>query len=63
MPPLPKKKHSKKRKGGRNAHNGMTPLTLSVCSTAGCDSRVIPHRACPKCGFYAGREVVQKETN
>ncbi|MCH8109169.1 MAG: 50S ribosomal protein L32 [Chloroflexi bacterium] len=56
MPPLPKKKHSKKRKGGRTAHFGLTPITLSECPQ--CHSVKLPHRACPTCGYYNGREVV-----
>ena len=63
MAPLPKKKHSRKRKAGRNAHNGMKKVTFSKCAEPDCDSMVIPHRVCVKCGKYAGRDVVsQKET-
>ena len=59
MPPLPKKKHSKKRKGGRNAHNGMRPMSLSECPQ--CHSAKLPHRVCGECGYYNGREVVLSE--
>jgi|TARA_B100000686_G_scaffold165232_1_gene172888 large subunit ribosomal protein L32 len=62
MPPLPKKKHSSKRKGGRNAHRGIKPPSLSKCPQ--CPSLRMPHRACPDCGYYNGREVIEdiKET-
>jgi len=55
MPPLPKKKHSKKRKGGRNAHNGIKPVSLSTCPQ--CHIPRMPHRACEECGTYNGRQV------
>lgn len=59
MPPLPKKKHSKKRKGGRTAHFGMKPVTVSECSQ--CHSPKLPHRICPTCGYYNGRQVVNSD--
>ena len=55
MPPLPKKKHSKKRQGGRSAHNRMKPLTLARCPQ--CRAARLPHRACDECGYYNGRSV------
>lgn len=59
MPPLPKKKHSKKRQGGRSAHFGMKPLTLTQCSQ--CPTLRLPHRACPACGYYNGRSIVSSD--
>ncbi|MBA13504.1 MAG: 50S ribosomal protein L32 [SAR202 cluster bacterium] len=58
MPPLPKKKHSSKRKGGRNAHRGIKPVTLSSCPEPQCSSYRLPHRVCPECGVYNGRNVI-----
>ena len=55
MPPLPKKKHSKKRKGGRTAHFGLRRVTLSDCPQ--CRLPKLPHRACPECNYYNGRQV------
>ena len=62
MPPLPKKKHSSKRKGGRNAHRGIKPVSLSVCPQ--CKAPRLPHRVCLECGIYNGRNVIssQEET-
>ena len=59
MPPLPKKKHSKKRQGGRSAHFGLRPVSLSECPQ--CHNAKLPHRVCPSCGYYNGREVVLTE--
>ncbi len=56
MPPLPKKKHSKGRRGKRAAHHALKAQSLSECSN--CHNPKLPHRACPTCGYYNGREVV-----
>jgi len=56
MAPLPKKKHSRARKGGRAAHHFLSRGALSVCQQ--CRSVKLPHRVCPTCGFYRGRSVV-----
>jgi large subunit ribosomal protein L32 len=56
MAPLPKKKHSKKRQGGRSAHFGIKPIALSKCPQ--CQSARLPHRVCASCGYYNGREVI-----
>ena len=59
MPPLPKKKHSKARVGGRRAHFGLRAPTLSECPQ--CHKSKLPHRACLACGYYNGREVIPGE--
>ena len=59
MPPLPKKKHSSKRKGGRNAHNAIKPASLSTCPQ--CQAPRMPHRACAICGTYNGRNVTKSD--
>lgn len=56
MPAVPKKKHSRNRKGGRDAHAFLTRKMLTRCPE--CDRALPPHRACPECGFYKGRSVV-----
>ena len=60
MPAVPKKKHSKGRKGGRSAHFAMRAPSLVECSQ--CHSAKLPHRVCPSCGYYNGREVVPVES-
>ena len=61
MPPLPKKKHSKGRQGGRKAHFGIKPMTLAgcppQCPVPQCPTVRLPHRACHVCGDYNGRKV------
>ncbi len=57
MPPLPKRKYAKARQGKRRAHLGMTAPALVLCPQ--CQSPKLPHRACPVCGSYNGREVIE----
>jgi large subunit ribosomal protein L32 len=54
--PNPKRRHSKRRTSNRRAHDHLHPLSLAECPN--CHERKLPHRACPKCGNYKGREVV-----
>lgn len=35
----------------------MRSRSLSECPN--CHERKLPHRACPKCGYYKGREVLE----
>ena len=52
----PKRRHSKARKNKRRAHDALTAVGLSNCPN--CHEKKLPHRACPHCGQYKGREVV-----
>lgn len=56
MPPLPKKKTSKSRQGRRRAHLAVVTPGLVVCPQ--CRSPRPSHQACPVCGTYRGREVL-----
>ena len=58
MPPLPKRKYAKARQGERRAHIRVAKLPeLDTCSQ--CHSPKLPHHACPTCGTYNGREVIE----
>lgn len=59
MPPLPKRKHSKGRRDRRRAHDALRPPDLITCPN--CSQKRLPHRVCPHCGHYAGREVIEVE--
>ncbi|HEX9121571.1 MAG: 50S ribosomal protein L32 [Acidobacteriia bacterium] len=52
----PKRRHSKARTSTRRAHDFLTALSLSECPN--CHEKKLPHRACSKCGYYKGREVL-----
>ncbi|QEM68320.1 50S ribosomal protein L32 [Geobacter sp. FeAm09] len=53
---VPKKKTSKSRKNMRRAHDFLTSQSVSSCPQ--CKSPKLPHRACPTCGTYKGKEVI-----
>jgi large subunit ribosomal protein L32 len=55
--PNPKRRHSQKRTATRRAHDSLSKHSLSECPN--CHEQKMPHRACPKCGTYKGREVIE----
>ncbi|MFQ5839709.1 MAG: 50S ribosomal protein L32 [Candidatus Methylomirabilales bacterium] len=57
--PLPKRRHSNQRTRKRRSHDALTPPTTVSCPH--CREPMRPHRACPHCGRYRGREVVSRE--
>ncbi|MHB0859369.1 MAG: 50S ribosomal protein L32 [Anaerolineae bacterium] len=57
MTPLPKHKHSKGRTHRRRAHDGLQAMNLIECPS--CHVKRLPHQACPNCGNYRGREVIE----
>lgn len=54
--PVPKKHHTKTRTGKRRSHHALGKVKLFVC--AKCGKPALPHRVCPACGFYKGKEIV-----
>lgn len=53
---VPKKKMSRSRTRRRKAQWKVAAPSLVECQQ--CGARHIPHRVCPECGTYAGREVL-----
>jgi len=53
------RKISKRRSRMRAAHHSMRAHNIQPCQR--CTHMKPAHRVCPKCGYYAGREVVAKE--
>jgi large subunit ribosomal protein L32 len=60
MVPLPKRKYSRARQGDRRSHLGIKTTSLIDCPQ--CHTPKLPHHACPTCGTYDGREVIEIET-
>lgn len=56
---VPKKKTSKSRKNMRRAHDFLTPVSVSTCPQ--CKSAKLPHRVCPACGTYKGKQIIATE--
>jgi large subunit ribosomal protein L32 len=50
---------SKSRRDKRRTGKRLTAPSLSTC--ADCGEPALPHRACPNCGSYRGRQVVKTE--
>lgn len=59
MPPLPKQKISRTRRDKRRTHDSLKVSNMVQCSN--CGEMRLPHRACPDCGHYKGREVFEVE--
>jgi len=54
---VPKRKTSSARRDKRRAQHKAGKARPNQCSR--CHSPRLPHRVCPTCGTYAGREVVK----
>ncbi|MDP2983922.1 MAG: 50S ribosomal protein L32 [Candidatus Latescibacter sp.] len=54
---VPKRKTSKSRKGLRRTHWKLEIPAVATC--AHCGQPVMPHRVCPECGYYKGRQVIE----
>jgi len=58
--PVPKKKKSRSKRDMRRAHHDRLDLK-SLVSCSRCGEPRMPHRACPKCGFYRDRIAIAPE--
>ncbi|MEN6413477.1 MAG: 50S ribosomal protein L32 [Veillonellales bacterium] len=56
---VPKRKMSKARRDKRRANWKLTVPGFIVCPQ--CHELKMPHRVCPECGYYNGKEVVKAE--
>ena len=52
---VPKKKRSKSRKKSRVSQGKLSSPLLAACPQ--CKAPTLPHFACPKCGYYKGRQA------
>ncbi len=55
---VPKRKVSKTRRNKRRANWKLNASNLVRCPQ--CHSLKAPHRVCDECGYYKGREVIEK---
>ncbi len=53
---VPTHHHTRSRVGKRRSHQALKPLNLIKCPH--CNSKILPHRVCPYCGYYKGKEVI-----
>ena len=56
---VPKKRKSKSRSRMRRSPDSLAAPNLSACPQ--CESPKEPHRVCPSCGHYRGRQVFEVE--
>ena len=55
----PKHKVSKQRRDKRRTHDVAVVPTLATCSN--CGATIMYHRVCPECGYYRGRQIIEKK--
>jgi large subunit ribosomal protein L32 len=55
--PLPKRRHSNQRTRLRRTHYKLSLPVVSECPR--CHAARQPYHACPTCGYYNGRQVVE----
>lgn len=58
---VPKRRTSKSRRDKRRSHDAIGTPARSLCPQ--CKAPKSPHRVCPHCGTYRGREIVQTEAD
>ena len=55
---VPKRRTSKAAQGNRRSHHNLGPgKGVQYCPR--CNEPVLPHRVCPNCGSYQGRDAIQ----
>jgi large subunit ribosomal protein L32 len=55
--PNPKRRHSKSRGRKRRTHDALKRVATTACPN--CQQPKLSHRVCPRCGYYAGRQVIE----
>jgi large subunit ribosomal protein L32 len=53
---VPKRKTTPSRRNMRRSHDAVVLLQSQECSQ--CGRHKMPHRVCPHCGYYNGRQVI-----
>jgi len=56
--PNPKRKISKSRRDKRRTHDKAVARTVANCSN--CGAPVLYHRVCNECGYYKGKQAIEK---
>jgi len=57
---VPKRRQSRARRNSRRAQWKLTVPGLIECPQ--CHEKKLPHRVCLHCGYYRGKDVLQKES-
>lgn len=56
---VPKRRKTRSKMRSRRAHWKTEAPTYASCPQ--CRQPKMPHRVCPNCGYYAGRQAVETE--
>ncbi len=56
---VPQRRTSKTRKRLRRTHFYLKQPTMVAC--AHCGAMIAPHKVCPECGYYDGKQVIVKK--
>ena len=56
---VPKRKKSKSKRDKRRTHQKVSVPNAASCPQ--CGEAKLPHHACPSCGTYKGRTVIETE--
>ncbi|HPD33312.1 MAG TPA: 50S ribosomal protein L32 [Bacteroidota bacterium] len=56
--PNPNRRFSKSRRDTRRSHYKATYSQTTICPH--CGARRLAHTACPECGYYNGRIIIEK---
>jgi large subunit ribosomal protein L32 len=54
---VPKRKKSKSKRDKRRTHQKVAGPNVSACPQ--CGEAKLPHHACPSCGSYKGRTIIE----
>jgi large subunit ribosomal protein L32 len=54
---VPKRKTSHSKRNKRRAHDALKAPSVVACPE--CNEPMVRHRACPHCGHYRGRQVIE----
>jgi large subunit ribosomal protein L32 len=54
---VPKRRVSHARQGDRRSHHALSTPVLEECPH--CHESKLPHRVCPNCGYYGGRQAIE----
>lgn len=56
--PVPKRRTSTSKRDQRRSHDALS-ATAAVSECPDCGEKTLRHRACPHCGLYRGRQVIE----
>ena len=57
----PKRRWARQRTRTKRSTWKLKEKTIATCKH--CNEPVMPHRACPNCGYYDGKEVIKQKEN